>query len=107
LSLYGGVGHVAEEGCKYGLNGVILDFDYNASNDLTLPSVHACVIDCLEKKLVSIIGIEVVCSSWSIARRAPAWSSMPKPVRRTGKQIWGLTGLGKNDRTLPKRQHHG
>ena len=102
LSLYGGVGHVAEEGSKFGLDGVIVDYDFDSSNDLTLPSVHTDVTFSLKNKLVSIIGIEIVCSSWSIARRAPAWSSMPKPVRRTGKHIWGLPGLSKNDRALCK-----
>ena len=49
--------------------------------------------------MISILGLEPVCATWSLARRAPPGSSMPSAVRRTGAFIMGLSGLS------PKDQH--
>ena len=71
---------------------------HSANNDLSLSS---SVCDSLTlANHASMVGIEIVCASWSTARRAPVGSSFPRRVRRRGCEIWGLRDLDARDRTL-------
>ena len=103
LSLYGGAGRCAQEACKLHYDSYILDMDHHSSNDLTNSSVHTGVSFILENRLVDYLGIELVCNSWSRARRAPVESPMPSAVRSPGRFIWGLPKLSPNDRGLCER----
>ena len=50
----------------------------------------------------SFLAIEIDCSSWSTARRAPVWSSMPHRLRKKGRYLMGLPGLPPRDRAKLK-----
>jgi hypothetical protein len=97
LSLYGGVSHVAQEACKLGLDSIVVDFDHDPRNDLCKPAVQRETLEAVKNKLVQVVGVELVCSSWSLARRAPQGSSMPSAVRDSNKYIFGLPNLTGKD----------
>ena len=98
LSLYGGVGRVADALARHGMDGCIIDLDGNPANDVTNGLVQQDIDVLLDSGHVSILGIEVVCSSWSQARRAPRWSRMPHRLRTAGQFIMGLPGLSESEK---------
>ena len=94
LSLYGGVGHCCIAVAEGGGDACLVDLAKNSENDLGRPRVAqeiAAVVpnfDCL--------GIDICCNTWSRARRAPVWSSMPSALR-SNLHIMGLPGLNDRD----------
>ena len=90
LSLYGGVGHcciaIAEGGGEACLIDLAKDPRNYLSNRVVAKQVAAVVsqFDCL--------GIDILCSTLSRARRAPVWSSMPSALRDNS-HLFGLPHL--------------
>ncbi len=81
MLLYGGVGRVAEAFADKGVPAAVFDLSVDARNDLTSPPVQRAILQYLEKHRVKGVGIDIVCSTWSRARRAPEWSCMPHALR--------------------------
>ena len=91
---------MAQEAAKLGISSAVIDMSHDEGNNLIHKHVHENVKHILRTKKVALCGIEVVCSSWSVARRAPPGSRMPKAVRQSGKFIWGLPGLNPRDNAV-------
>lgn len=98
LSLYGGVGRCAEEASRVGMNGAVVDMCIHEGNDLSTKRIHDEMVQALYSGKVLLVGIELVCDSWSIARRALPGSRRPSAVRSKGKYIWGLPNLPDKDK---------
>ncbi len=96
MSLYGGVGHAPDYLAGRGFATIEIDTVIHSGNDLSsvlgAQAAEMLAEDC------DVLGIEIDCSSWSLARRAPLTSSMPHRLRRKGKEIWGIAGLQGGDR---------
>ncbi len=97
LSLYGGVGHCARFAAGKGHCTCLIDLCHYSDNDLSNVSVCADAESLGE--CADCVGIEIVCASWSLARRAPLTSTMPHRLR-DHRHIWGLPGLSGRDRKL-------
>jgi len=97
LSLYGGVGEGAKWFATHGGESAVVDMAHHPRNDLCLPRAQADV-DTLARR-ADVLGLDLPCSSWSLARRAPSWSSMPSALRCSqGSGLWGLPHLPPADR---------
>ena len=76
--MYGRVGN----GCTYlrrrGVAGALIDFAHNVKNDTCNSRVNA---DFFSLAAEADLGIDLPCNSWSLARRAPLWSSMLHRLR--------------------------
>ena len=94
LSLYGGVGHccidVAEGGGDACLIDLAKDSRNHLSNRVVAKQVAAVVgqFDCL--------GMDILCNTWSRARHAPVWSSMPSALRDNN-HLFGLPHLNERE----------
>ena len=98
FSLYGGVGRVAEAASRIGHHGIGVDQSIHVDNDMTNSVVHQEVLSCINSGLVRAVCIDIVCSTWSRARRAPPGLRMPQPLRGVeGRDVYGLPGLVGND----------
>ena len=73
-----------------------IDWCFDPRNDLASPQ------GCWEAEQLAeeadFLGIEIDCSTWSLARRAPITSSFPHRLRRSGRYILGIPGLPLKDR---------
>ena len=102
LSLYGGVGHCCQAVAEYGGDAALVDLSSHSKNDLSNRRVAAEVgnicdtFDCL--------GIDICCNSWSRARRAPPWSSMPSALR-SNDHLMGLPSLNERDKNLVSKHN--
>ena len=97
LSLYGGASHCAQEASNLGVDSVILDYAHNKQNDLCTPAVQKETFNAVSSNHVACVGIELVCASWSLARRAPLHSPMPSALRDSGKHLFGFPYLTGRD----------
>ena len=97
LSLFGGVSNPAKIFAKRGGCAAVIDFAFSPLNDLSKPSKWNRIMQVLH--LFDIIGIDIPCNTWSRARRAPAWSRMPKALR-SDQYTFGLPGLSAKDQKL-------
>ena len=96
LSLFGGVGHGAAFAARRGLPSCVVDTADHPGNDLGKSGVFQHIEACLGQ--VSLLGIDIPCNTWSRARRAPQWSSMPSALRGDSPQtIYGLPNLPAKD----------
>ena len=94
LSLFGGVANLAASVARSGGVSTVIDFTRDRSNDISNSKVAEDV-----SKLVNtadILGIDLLCNSWSRARRAPQHSSMPSAVRSNA-CLMSLPGLSTKD----------
>ncbi len=90
LSLYGGVGHAARYMSGRGLCTCEVDKCFDSANDL---SSRAASLDAdLLAQRADVLGVELDCSTYSLARRGKVGSSMPQRLR-SRKHPWGLPGL--------------
>ena len=89
VSLYGGVGRVAEEAATRGCNSYVFDLSLSPLNDLTKTSVQQDVQLLIDKDSTAAVGIDIVCSTWSRARRAPLESPFPSALR-DAEHLFGL-----------------
>ena len=91
ISLFGGVGNPAKFFTERGGESLVIDFPDSPLNDL---GKHASWNE-IDKifNYVDVLGIDLL-----RARRAPAWSRMPKPLKAIGKHIFGLPSLSANDK---------
>jgi len=96
LSLYGGVGNSAKAAAECGLLGVVLDTADSEANNVCLGRVDKDIRSCIMRGRVGGVGIDLVCASWSIARRAPEWSSFPSALR-SEQHMLGLPHLTGKD----------
>ena len=93
LSLYGGVGHCCISVAEFGGGAFLVALAKHKDNDLGRPRVAQEI----EKVVADFdcLGIDICGNTWSRARRAPVWSSMPSALRSNSL----LTGLPElNDR---------
>ena len=97
LSLYGGEGRCAEAATQHGMYAVVLDMAHSDKNDILSPGVQADIWKALASGCVSAVGIDILCSTWSLARRAPPGSSFPSAVRGNGRDLYGLPNLSMRD----------
>ena len=97
VSLYGGAGRCAEEASKIGCNGLIFDLAHHDSNNICRPKVQKDIESLVVERDVEALGIDLLCSSWTLARRAPVWSKMPSPLRDSEKYLFGLPDLNEAD----------
>lgn len=91
LSLFGGVGNPARFFAREGGCACVVDLSDSPSNDLGKHSVWN-EIDRIASS-ADVVGIDLPCNTWSRARRAPAWSRTPKPLRQLGEHIYGLDNV--------------
>ena len=74
----------------------MIDIRHSASNDLSKPSAWNSVLISLHH--FALVGIDLPCNTWSRARRAPWWSSMPKALRgNSDAELFGKPHLGHKD----------
>lgn len=95
LSLFGGVGNPAKFVASQGGVGYVVDLADSEKNDLGKPSKWNSL--CARMDDFDLVGIDLPCNTWSRARRAPWWSRLPKPLRKTGQHIFGLPWLSPQD----------
>ena len=81
LSVYAGAGHGAKVAAEQGGFGVVLGLADSTANNVGSTTVDMDIRDSISSGRVRGVGIALVCSSWSIARRAPEWSKFPSPLR--------------------------
>jgi hypothetical protein len=75
----------------------VIDLAHDVANNICSKPVQSD-IDVLVSH-AALVGIDLPCATWSLARRAPVWSSMPSPLRSSvGSEIWGLPHLSDGDR---------
>ena len=79
LSLFGGVGECAKVFASKGGAAAVIDISYGTCNDLSKFSAWNKIRKAAH--LFSLIGIDLPCNTWTRARRAPPWSSLPGPLR--------------------------
>ena len=99
LSLYGGCGRVAKKATERGLHSVVIDLCDSSKNDLGKLQAEKEVRTLLGTRQVALLGIELPCNSWSIARRGN-----PPPLRDSHHFVLGLPHLGTKDK---ERVHNG
>jgi len=90
LSLYGGVGHAARYLSGRGLCTCEVDKCFDSANDLSSRAASRDA-DFLAQR-ADVLGVELDCSTYSLARRGKVGSSMPQRLR-SRKHPWGLPGL--------------
>ena len=73
-------------------------------NDLSTPSSWNRLLPLLP--LASHVGIDLLCNTWTKARRAPLWSSYPHRSRGAGDEVFGLQGLSKSDHNKALSGNH-
>ena len=101
LSLYGGVGHAAAFMRRRGYCTCEVDTCINSANSLGEPQTDWEAEELAEA--ADVVGLEIVCASWSLSRRAPVWSPLPHRLRRKGRFLMGLPNLPLRDRVILKR----
>ena len=84
--------------CCRGYTACCIDTCFDCRNDLSSPQgcwdAEQLAEDC------DLLTIELDCRTWSLSRRAPIGSRLPRRLRRKGKSIWGIPGLCRSDRLL-------
>lgn len=99
LSLFGGAARVCEALRDLGCESMVLDFCDSVENDLSTDSAAAIVSKILRQKdqngnsLVSLLGIEPECASWSRARGG----GKGPPAIRSRCFLMGLPGVRPHD----------
>jgi hypothetical protein len=99
LSLYGGVGRVAREEARCGRDAVIVDLEDDPKNDLGTVQAKedVCAMvsarDSKGERIVTWVGIELECRSWSMARGGPGGP----PAIRSKLHVMGLPGVRPHD----------
>jgi hypothetical protein len=100
LSLYGGVGHMAESQLEHGRPTVLFDLARNPKNDLGVPGAQRDVLQIMNTKvpgsslsMVGFLGIDIPCNTWSSARRG----GKGPPAIRDAQHFWGLPGVRPHD----------
>ena len=73
--------------------GAWVDYAHNVKNDTCSSRVNA---DLFSLATGADLGIDLPCNSWSLARRAPLWSSMPHRLR-SPEFLYGLPELEGRD----------
>ena len=96
LSLYGGASRCALAANRLEWDALVWDKSHAECNDLCLKKVQRGVAQALAVLPVGCVGIEMVCSTWGLARRAPRWSAFPSAVR-SNEYLFGLPGLDDRD----------
>ena len=96
ISLFGGVGNPAKFFTERGGESLVIDFQDSPQNDLGKRASWNEIDKILD--YADVLGIDLPCNTWSRARRAPAWSRVPKPLRATGEHIFGLPSLSASDK---------
>ena len=97
LSFYGGEGRCAEAATQHGLHGAAIDLEHNVHKNIVDKGVQENIWRLLQEGRVAAVGMDILCSSWSLARRAPQWSSFPSAVRGSGRDLYGLQNLSMKD----------
>ena len=97
VSLYGGVGHVAEAALELDRTSLLYDMARDPMNNLTLTAANKDIHNLLmskapgsERSLVRCLGIDLPCSTWSLARGG---GGGPPAVRDSGAHLFGFTRL--------------
>ena len=93
LSIYGGVGRGAQFLRLHGFTTALIDLADNSRNDSCHPRAGR---DFVALAGSADLGIDLPCNSWTLARRAPLWSSMPHRLR-TAEHPFGLPELEGRD----------
>ena len=97
LSLYVGGRRCAEAATQQGLHGAVIDLGHSVHNNILDRGFQEDIWRHLQEGRVAAVGIDSLCSSWSLARRAPQWSSFPSAVRGSGRDLYGLPNLSMKD----------
>lgn len=95
IDLFGGVGRVAR--CvsqRGGPNAIVLDFSYGY--DILRPGAVEHIAQLAKAGRLKGIMLATPCNSFSAARRAPLWSSMPRKLR-SEQHPHGIPGLKQSD----------
>ena len=104
LSLFAGVGRVGEQFAKRGVISYLLDLTDNPRNDLSKNKAMAELRNVYND--FDVLGVELERSTWSRARRAPAWSSWPSPLRTPGRYLFGVPSLSAAEALRVKKSEH-
>ena len=92
LSLFGGAVECARVFAAKGGCAAIVDICDDTRNDLSKFSAWNNIRKVAH--LFHLIGIDLPCNTWTRARRAPPWSSLPGPLRGDhGDNVLGLPHL--------------
>ena len=84
---------VVRAAASLGLSSLVVDLSHSSANDLSSPQIHKEVCQSIREDFITCVGIEIVCATWSLARRAPQHSSMPSAVRDSHQYLFGLPNL--------------
>ena len=102
LSLYGGVGHLAESFARRGGLSIVFDLDRHPENDLSKRKICGDIDGLVS--VCDILGVDLPCCTWSRARRAPPTSPFPSAVR-SNQFLMGLPDLNHRDQALIRRHN--
>ena len=97
VSLYGGVARVARTLQRQGLTGIVLDLEHDARNDILGKSVQHEIEQSIVDPDCCGVGIDIQCSTWSLARRGPQGGRMPAALRDSDQYLMGLPSLKHSD----------
>ncbi len=97
VSLYGGVARCAEYVTQQGFDALVFDTCHSPLNDICKTGVPRNIHKSIPTLSAVCVGVELVCSTWGLARRAQAWSSFPSAVRDRNRYIFGLPGAVGHD----------
>lgn len=96
FSLHGGAGQVAQACAQDGASAVVVDLSDHTENDLARPKMRQAVLALMRR--FSAVGVDLPCTTWSRARRAPRHSSMLCALcGDEGSSLYGLPGLSERD----------
>ena len=102
LSLYGGVGNCCIAVTEGGGDACLIDLAKDPRNDLSNRVVAKQVAAVVSQ--LYCLGIDMLCNTWSRARRAPVWSSMPSALRDNN-HLFGLPHLNERDRSTVRKHN--
>ena len=103
LEIFAGSCRVAIAIAKLGLPAESFEINRDIVENVMSLKTRRNIIQRIRGKRVRGVWIGVSCSSWTRARRAPAHSKMPSPLRGDDAcTIWGLPGLSERDQARVK-----
>ena len=95
---------MARAAAMHSMGSLLVDLADNDANNLSRPSRWKPLLEFIPFSL--LIGIDLPCATWSMARRAPQSSSMPSPLRGAGEHLWGLPSLSDKDQQKVHDANH-
>ena len=80
----------------------MIDLAKDPRNDLSNRAVAKQVTAVVSQ--FDVLGVDILCNTWSRARRAPVWSSMPSALRDNS-HLFGLPHLNDRDRNTVRKHN--